>query len=417
MNRLLTGALLLLTLPAYAHQPLGDGVKDLAIQISATATKQAKQTIAVLPFHELDGQPTILGTYMAEDLVTNLVQIGNFHVVERQLLHKVMGELRIEQTGAIDPATAKRVGKLTGVDAIVTGSITDLSSFVAVNCRLIDTATGQVFGAAKTTLTKDSDLTKLMATALTNEGVTDDAPKYAAAHAVATKDIGMLRVVLKSVLRSQRAIRCTFELTNRDAQQSLLVATNAETTKPMPEYGLRIVTTFTPPSTPLRAWLIDQAGGSWKLASTDVNIGFVKAGVHGHHGETAYSPMDIARLMALRDQLGRNTDDPSDGIWAKAIGMGEGGMNVTYGDGGNTSPEQFFPFRGNTFISGTPTAIAPGQGVTVTMTFRPDESSSASATAFQFRSELVVGSTRQGYVLNTVAFDRLSISDEHEHPR
>lgn len=107
MKRFIAGTLLLFTLPANAHQTLVDGVKDLATQISATATKQAKQKIAVLPFHELDGQPTIFGSYIAEELVTNLVQLGNFQVVERQLLHKVLGELKIEQTGAIDPATAK----------------------------------------------------------------------------------------------------------------------------------------------------------------------------------------------------------------------------------------------------------------------------------------------------------------------
>ena len=416
MKRFFTATtLLFLSLPLHAHQTLADGVRDLANQISATATRQAKQKIAILPFHELDGQPTILGTYLAEELVTNLVQLGDFHVVERQLLHKVLGELKIQQTGAIDPATAKQVGQLTGVDAIVTGSITDLSTFAAVNCRLIDTTTGQVFGAARVTLAKDSDLTKLMATALTNESATGNAPTYSPAHAAATKDIGMLRVALKSVLPSERAVRWTFELTNRDARQPLLVAMNAEPANPARKSGLRIVTAYTPPSTRLRASVVDQQGGSWKLSSADVNIGFVTAGVHGRDGKEPYSPMEVAKLMALRDRLGRNTDDPSDGIWAKATGMGEGGRNVTYGGGGNTSPEKFFRFRGNTFISGVPTTIAPGQSVTATMTFRPDESSSTSATAFQFQSELVVGNTRGGYVLETVTFDRVSISDKHEH--
>lgn len=298
----------------------------------------------------------------------------------------------------------------------MTGSVTDLTTFVAVNCRLIDTATGQVFGAAKVTLAKDIDLTKLMTTALISDGTASDAPTYTPTHAVATKDIGMLRVALRSVLPAQRGLRWTFELTNRDAQQPLLVAMNAENAEPAHQYGLRIVTAYTPPSTPLRASVVDERGGSWKLSSADVNIGFVKAGVHGRHGEESYSPMEIGRLMTLRDQLGRNTDDPSDGIWAKATGMGEGGMNITYGAGGNTSPEQFFRFRGNTFVSGTPTTIGPGQSVTVSMIFRPDEPSGMSATAFQFQAELVVGNTRRGYVLDTVTFDRVSISREHERP-
>ena len=47
-----------------------------------------------------------------------------------------------------DSATAARIGKLAGVEMIVTGSVTDLQSTLAVNCRLIDVSTARVFGAA-----------------------------------------------------------------------------------------------------------------------------------------------------------------------------------------------------------------------------------------------------------------------------
>ena len=42
------------------------------------------------------------------------------------------------------------------------------------------------------------------------------------------------------------------------------------------------------------------------------------------------------------------------------------------GSGGVTSPEQFFRFRGNAFVSGAPTTIAPGQSATVTGTLAFD---------------------------------------------
>ena len=162
MNRTFLIAIsMLLALPLRAQKTLGDGIKELATQISTSAAKQQKQKIAVLPFRELEGQPTVLGTYLAEELVTNLFQLGNFEIVERQLLDKVLGELKVEQSGAIDPSTAKEIGRVTGVDAIVTGSITDLQSFVGVNCRLIDTTTGKIFGAAQTKITKDDDVKKI----------------------------------------------------------------------------------------------------------------------------------------------------------------------------------------------------------------------------------------------------------------
>ena len=77
-----------------------------------------------------------------------------------------MGELKLGNSGALDPETAKQVGKLAGVDALVTGTITDLQSYVAINCRMIDVQTGAVFAAAQTRIVKDDDLRKIMGAAM-----------------------------------------------------------------------------------------------------------------------------------------------------------------------------------------------------------------------------------------------------------
>ena len=155
--------LLLVGSTASAQKTLSDGIKDLATQLSASITKEQKQRVAVLPFKELDGQTTVLGTYLAEELLSHLVNSG-LKIVERGMLDRLLGEQKLQQTGAIDPATAKQVGKLAGVDAIITGSVTDLQSNVGVNCRIIDTVTGDVFAAAQVKITKDDDVKKIMAT-------------------------------------------------------------------------------------------------------------------------------------------------------------------------------------------------------------------------------------------------------------
>jgi curli biogenesis system outer membrane secretion channel CsgG len=138
-----------------AQKSLSDGIKDLGSQIATSATKAQKQKIATLPFRDLDGSPTVLGTYLAESLSTQLVNSG-LEVVERNLLDKVLSELKLQQTGAIDSASAKEVGHIAGVDAIITGSIANLNAVLAINCRLIDTQTGRVFAAAETMITRDA---------------------------------------------------------------------------------------------------------------------------------------------------------------------------------------------------------------------------------------------------------------------
>src|SRR6202165_286286 len=155
--------LLALALPATAQKILAEGIKDLATQIAGKVTKEQKHKIAVLPFKELEGQPTVLGSFLAEELVTDLFENPRLSIVERTMLDKVVGELKLAQSGLIDPETAKRVGKIAGVDAIVTGTITDLSSYVALNARLIDGQSGHIFAAAQTRIVKDDDVRKIMA--------------------------------------------------------------------------------------------------------------------------------------------------------------------------------------------------------------------------------------------------------------
>lgn len=403
---------LLFSITVEAQQPVGDAIKELATQITASATRQEKQKIAVLPFHELDGQPTVLGTFIAEELVTNLFQLGNFKIVERGRLDKLLGEQKLQQSGAIDPATAKEIGRIAAVDAIVTGSITDMESFVAVNCRLIDTTTGEVFGAAQTKITKDDDVRKIMRFVLSSDGTQPTRTTHERATAIATKDLGPLRVTLKSVLPVRRntrsgysanGIMCTFDVLNREARRPVVAALNAH---PVGEdewaRGRQ--------SVPLRASLLDERGGVWTMSSVGLGgIGFVRAGVHGRDGGEAYAATEIVRLMRLRDTLGRDSDDPADGT------SDTSGRVSGYRAPGDTTPRQtFFPWQGNRFISGSTTAIEPGASITVTMTFEQEGGQPTMApTFFQLDSEIVVGvgptDTTRSYALHTLSFDRISM--------
>jgi TolB-like protein len=178
---------LLAATQALAQKVIGEAAKELAEQIAASAAKQQKHKIAVIPFRELDGRTTILGTFLAEELVTDLFMTGDLDIVERSMLDKVMAELKLGQSGAIDPETAKQVGKIVGVDAIVSGSITDLQSYVGVNCRLIDTETGRIFGAAQTKIVKDADLQKIIGASMPTAAA--PAPPPAAAPAKKTEPL------------------------------------------------------------------------------------------------------------------------------------------------------------------------------------------------------------------------------------
>src|SRR5712692_5635990 len=64
-----------------------------------------------------------LGTSASDILITELAKSGKFIVVERDKMDKIMAEQKLGITGAIDPSTAAKVGKILGLNAIVTGAI------------------------------------------------------------------------------------------------------------------------------------------------------------------------------------------------------------------------------------------------------------------------------------------------------
>lgn len=132
-----------------------------------------KPRIAVLEFkNKADNQWWYHGgAEAAQDVfVTELVKSGKFRVVEREQLAALMEEKHLTLSGDVDPSTAVRVGKLLGVNYLLTGSVTEYGitdkgahgpgigrlpsfgvgkrSFVAAaNARLIDTSTGEIVWA------------------------------------------------------------------------------------------------------------------------------------------------------------------------------------------------------------------------------------------------------------------------------
>lgn len=136
--------------PTDTASDLESGVRELAQQISVGMSNASIHKIAIVDFTDLSGQVSALGQFLAEELTTQLflVSPAQFQVVERRQLIRVLEEQRLTMTGLIDAATLADVGKILGIEALVTGSITDLGNEVKVNARLIAIDTARVFAVA-----------------------------------------------------------------------------------------------------------------------------------------------------------------------------------------------------------------------------------------------------------------------------
>src|SRR5262245_11816315 len=107
------------------------GVAVLALTLAPALAKAADSTkprIAVLEFkNKADNQWWWHGgAAAAQDVVvTELVTSGKFRVVEREQLAALMEEKNLTLSGDVDPKTAVKIGKLLGVNYLLTGAVTE----------------------------------------------------------------------------------------------------------------------------------------------------------------------------------------------------------------------------------------------------------------------------------------------------
>ena len=107
-------------------------------------------TIAVLPFDSRGAraQDENLGKSIAELLSVELATQGDFELVERAELDKILTELHLSATGLVDKETQLKLGQLTGAKILITGSVFRSGDNNYVVAKLIGVETGKVLPAA-----------------------------------------------------------------------------------------------------------------------------------------------------------------------------------------------------------------------------------------------------------------------------
>ncbi len=106
-------------------------------QTSAPSQQVRKKRVAVFDFDyatvktstaALFGTDIDVGKGIADLLVKNLVTDGTYSVIERKQLDKILAEQNFSNSDRANPASAARIGKILGLDAIIVGSITEFGN-------------------------------------------------------------------------------------------------------------------------------------------------------------------------------------------------------------------------------------------------------------------------------------------------
>ena len=155
---------LLITPSAYGAAPAQPQKKEsssarelsgLAGTLSAGIKDRPEIKLAVLAFGYTSEKASEGPVVVQERLTTLLAQNRKITLIERGLMKKVMEELKLQASGAMDEETVKKLGKLLGADAVVTGTLNDLKDDrTEVNARVVEAETGKIICAASAIIEK-----------------------------------------------------------------------------------------------------------------------------------------------------------------------------------------------------------------------------------------------------------------------
>jgi TolB-like protein len=121
-------------------------VEELHQRIEISVANKLPLKIAVVPFKS--STPTVqnrFGEYLTESITGKLLEKPNqFKVFERSRLDVILKENELMVSGMMNTAEAMKIGKLLSVDALFSGTYTQLKSYIDVSGRLIDVVTGEI---------------------------------------------------------------------------------------------------------------------------------------------------------------------------------------------------------------------------------------------------------------------------------
>ena len=110
-----------------------------------TKNENAKR-IAILYFDNSSDDKKLnqLKKGLTDMLISDLSKVSMLNVIERTKLEEILKEQKLNNTNSFDSKTASKIGKLLGVEHIMTGSFFELMGRLRIDARLIDVETGKI---------------------------------------------------------------------------------------------------------------------------------------------------------------------------------------------------------------------------------------------------------------------------------
>lgn len=123
------------------HQLVYEARQALAQEATLSKTPPPPNTVAVMPFRYTGTDSTYapLSRGLASLVVTDLGRVHSLRLLERERMQALLDEMKLTESGRVDPATGARSGHLIGASQVVQGQFDVQPNQVRVNATVVRT--------------------------------------------------------------------------------------------------------------------------------------------------------------------------------------------------------------------------------------------------------------------------------------
>ncbi|MDD5771906.1 MAG: FlgO family outer membrane protein [bacterium] len=199
-------------------------ISALSATMAENITQAGRKTIAVVDFTDLQGNVTELGRFLAEEFSVALAGAGKgFEVIDRTHLKALLKEHKLAFSDLVNPESAKKLGQIAGVEAIITGSLTPFGESVRLTIKILDVSTAKVIGATAGNIPKTQAINELLARGIEAEVQAQDVSKpiqtissQKPTKAQQSVEVDDFLFEVKECKISNTTITCNLIITNKD---------------------------------------------------------------------------------------------------------------------------------------------------------------------------------------------------------
>ena len=144
-------------------QNLDKELEAIITPLITSISGQSVKNIAIADFTLLDGTPTELGKYLAEEFTYSLVSSPKktFGVIDRSRVAALLKENNLGSTGTVDPNTIVKLGKMKGIDAVIAGTLTSTGNTLRLIIKVWNLETQNIIAVGRGDISRTPMISEL----------------------------------------------------------------------------------------------------------------------------------------------------------------------------------------------------------------------------------------------------------------